>query len=112
MIKLAKDLDLPVEAVTETFAILAMKGKGKTYTGTKLFEEMFAVGGQCVALDPVGNWRFLRSDAAGDGDGLAVPVIGGPHRDLPILTNHWRLDAVTDFDRLALATALRAVVTP
>jgi predicted transcriptional regulator len=93
MIELAKNLRLPEEAVTETFGIIAMKGKGKTYTGTKLFEEMYAAGAQCVALDPIGNWRYLRVAGDGKGKGLDIPVFGGPHGDLPLLPDKGALIA-------------------
>jgi len=93
MIELAKNLRLPEAAVTETFGIIAMKGKGKTYTGTKLFEEMHREGAQCVALDPIGNWRFLRVAIDGRGKGLDIPVFGGPHGDLPLLPDKGALIA-------------------
>jgi len=44
----------PVEAVTETFAILAKRGAGKTYTATVLVKEMMAAGLPLVIVDPVG----------------------------------------------------------
>ncbi len=51
---LGPGLMLPVEAVTETFAILAKRGAGKTYTATVLVKEMMAAGLPLVIVDPVG----------------------------------------------------------
>ena len=53
---LAKDLRLPVEAVTQTVAILAKRGAGKTYTAAVMVEEMLKAGLQLVVVDPVGVW--------------------------------------------------------
>lgn len=83
-IKLASNLVLSTDAATDTFAILAQKGGGKTYTGLKLFEEMHAAGAQCVAIDPVGKWWALRLAADGKSPGIDVPIFGGLHADLPL----------------------------
>jgi len=53
---LGPGLVLPVEAVTETFAILAKRGAGKTYTAAVLVEEMMSAGLPVVIIDPVGVW--------------------------------------------------------
>lgn len=82
--KLARNLELPARAITESIAIMGRKGAGKTYTGGKLFEVFHAAGAQCVALDPVGNWWGLRLSKTGKGKGLDIPVFGGDHGDIPI----------------------------
>ena len=81
---IAEDLDLPIEAVTETFAILAKRGKGKTNTAVVMTEEIIDAGHPVVVLDPVGVWWGLRSAADGRGDGLPVVILGGDHGDLPL----------------------------
>jgi uncharacterized protein len=53
---ISKDLSLPVEALTQTFAILAKRGAGKTYTAAVMVEEMLKAGLQLVVVDPVGVW--------------------------------------------------------
>jgi len=40
VLKLADDFSLPLEAATESIAIMGRKGSGKTYTGGRLFESM------------------------------------------------------------------------
>ena len=84
MIQIAANAKLPLSAVTETFGIMGMRGRGKTYLGTLLFEQMHAAGAQVVALDPIGNWWHLRLAANGKDPGLDVPVFGGPHGDIPL----------------------------
>ncbi len=81
---LGPGLVLPHEAVTETFAILAKRGAGKTYTAAVLVEEMMGAGLPVVIVDPVGVWWGLRSSADGTSDGLPVVIFGGDHADLPL----------------------------
>ncbi len=81
---LGPGLVLPVEAVTETFAILAKRGAGKTYTAAVLVEEMMGAGLPVVIVDPVGVWWGLRSSADGTAEGLPVVIFGGDHADLPL----------------------------
>lgn len=81
---LAKNLSLPVEAMTETIAILAQKGFGKTYTAQKLAEEMYKAGGQIIVLDPVGKWWCLRLAADGKTKWSDIPIFGGLNADFPL----------------------------
>jgi RNA polymerase sigma factor (sigma-70 family) len=81
---LSPDLTLPVDAVTETFAILGKRGAGKTTAASVLVEELHRHGGRFVIVDPLGVWWGLRSSADGEGDGLKVPILGGEHGDLPL----------------------------
>lgn len=82
---LASNFSLPSEAVTETFAILAKRGVGKTYTAKKLAEQMLkAAIAPVVIADPIGVWWGLRSSADGKGPGLPVLVLGGDYGDAPL----------------------------
>lgn len=81
---IAKDLTLPIEMATDTSAILARKGAGKTYTGAVLFEEDVANGIPAVALDPMGAFWGLRASADGKSEGLPVTILGGEHGDAPL----------------------------
>lgn len=83
-LKIADDLTLPIEAVTETLGFLGRRGSGKSYAATKLAEEMHRADAQFVALDPVGIWYGLRLAADGKAPGLPVPVLGGLHGDIPL----------------------------
>lgn len=81
---IAKGLALPLEAVTEKLGFLGRTGSGKTYAAQLLAELFYTQGVQFVALDPVGNWWSLRLAADGKGVGLAIPVFGGLHGDVPL----------------------------
>jgi uncharacterized protein len=83
-LRLSKDLQLPAEAVTQTFAILAKRGVGKTYTASVMVEEMLKAGLHVVVVDPIGVWWGLRSSADGKLEGLPIVIAGGEHGDVPI----------------------------
>jgi len=114
---LGPGLVLPVEAVTETFAILAKRGAGKTYTAAVLVEEMMGAGLPVVIVDPVGVWWGLRSSADGTAEGLPVGIFGGDHADLPLaetagelladLVVDERVPAVLDLSTLSKSAARR-----
>ncbi len=81
---LSEDLVLPLDAITQTFAILAKRGSGKTYCALVMAEEMLKQGLPFVFVDPVGVCWGLRASADGQGDGLPIIVLGGEHGDLEI----------------------------
>lgn len=81
---LADGFSLPDAAVTETFALLAIRGAGKTNAARVMAEEMFAAGAPFVAIDPVGSWWGLRAGREGKQGGLPIPVLGGDHGDVPL----------------------------
>ncbi len=71
-LRIAKNLSLPTEAITKTFALLAQRRKGKTYAASVMAEEMVDDKLPWVALDPTGAWWGLRSSADGKSAGLPV----------------------------------------
>ncbi|MCL4296187.1 MAG: DUF87 domain-containing protein [Anaerolineae bacterium] len=75
---------LPADAATQKIAFLGRSGSGKTYAATKLAELLHEAGVQIVVLDPVGVWYGLRLAANGKGAGLAIPIFGGEHGDIPL----------------------------
>lgn len=77
MLTLASSMKLPVESVTQTFAILAKRGAGKSYTASVIAEEMLKSGQQIIAVDPTGAWWGLRSK-------FPVVIFGGEHADIPL----------------------------
>lgn len=81
---LARDLDLPDDATTQTFALLGRRGSGKSYAAGKLAEELLDGGRQVVIVDPVGVWWGLRLAANGHAAGIKIPVFGGWHGDIPL----------------------------
>lgn len=93
--KLAPGLDLPAELVTKAVGVMGIRGSGKTYAATKLFELLHDAGAQQIALDPTGVWWGLRLSATGKKAGLDVAVLGGLHGDIPLEPTGGRLVAET-----------------
>lgn len=81
---IAINFTLPAEAVTQTFAILGIRGSGKTNTGVVMTEELLHAKQQVVVIDPVDVWWGLKSSKDGKQPGYALPVIGGDHADVPL----------------------------
>lgn len=82
--RLASNLEIPIEAVTRTFAVLGIRGSGKTNTAVVLSEELLKAQQQIIVLDPVDVWWGLRSSADGKESGFPVTILGGEHADLPL----------------------------
>lgn len=81
---ISDSLALPLDTVTDTIGVLAVKGAGKTFTFLVMVEEMVRQGLPVVVLDPVGVCWGLRSSADGKGPGLPVVIVGGQHGDVPL----------------------------
>ena len=84
ILRIARDLSLPLETVTQTVAILARKRSGKSYTARRIAEQMFAAGLQIACIDPKGDWWGMRSSADGKSPGLGIIILGGEHGDIPL----------------------------
>lgn len=116
-LRIAPNLELPLDAVTGTFAILATKGAGKSNAGVVMAEEMYDAGIPWVAVDPKGDWHGLRSSADGNGPGLPIVVFGGRHGDVPLeptagvlladLVLNQRLSCVLDVSQFTKADVTR-----
>ncbi len=81
---LGDDIRLPLDAVTQSIGLQAVRGAGKSNAAVVLAEEMYDHGLAWVAIDPKGDWWGIRSGADGNTPGLPVPVLGGLHGDLPL----------------------------
>lgn len=81
---ISPDLTLPDDAVSHTFALLAMRGAGKSNGLVVMFEAMYDAGLPCVAIDPKGDWTGIRSSRDGTSAGLPVPIFGGLRGDVPL----------------------------
>jgi hypothetical protein len=93
-LKISELMSLPVDAITQTFAIIAKRGVGKTYTGSVMAEEFVAHGLPFVVLDPTGAWWGLRAGADGKAaGGLPVTIIGGEQGDVPLESTAGKLIA-------------------
>lgn len=117
MVKLASDLQLPIDLVTEAIAVLGRRGKGKTHTAAVLVEGVVHAGVPVCVIDTVGVWWGLRSSKSGKGPGLPIVVFGGRHGDIPLeeasaktiaqLIIDRRISAVIDTSELSKAGARR-----
>jgi hypothetical protein len=84
MLKLADNLKLPVDAVTQTFVVYGGKGTGKTNFGGVLAEELYKAHQRFSVIDPMGVWWGLQHGRDRTSPGLEILLLGGPHGDLPI----------------------------
>ncbi len=92
---LSKDLSLPLGTVTETFAIIANRGAGKSSTARVLAEEIHGAGQPVIVLDPKGDWYGIRSSSTGRRAGLPFVILGGDHGDIPLAPESGGLVAET-----------------
>lgn len=90
---ISRELALPLDVVTETIAILGLRGSGKTNTATVIAEGLLALGQQVVVVDPTDAWYGLKSSADGTAEGFPVVILGGRHGDIPLGADHGRLAA-------------------
>jgi hypothetical protein len=87
VIKIAKDLSLPLDAVTQSIGILAKRRAGKSYTMRKVVEELLRCNQQVVLVDPKGDQWGIRSAANGKDPGYSIIILGGEHQDVPLEVN-------------------------
>lgn len=81
---------LPAAIVTQTTAILGIRGSGKTNTAVVIAEELLELGHQVVIIDPLDVWWGLKSSQTGLNEGYPVVVLGGHHADLPLSHDNGR----------------------
>jgi hypothetical protein len=87
---------VPSSLATQTVAVLARKGAGKTYTMKRIVESLLAVGGQVIVIDAVGVWYGLRLDASGaKASRFTVPILGGWRGDIDLAPSAGALVAST-----------------
>lgn len=75
---------MPLNAATKTFALLAKRGAGKSYTGAVMAEEFYKNAIPFVVFDPIDVWWSLRLAANGKDKGLPVVVFGIEHADIQL----------------------------
>lgn len=77
-------LPLPIEAITNTFAIFGIRGSGKSNLGAVMAEQIMESGQPVCIIDPTGAWYGLKSSSDGKRPGFPVYVFGGEHADIPL----------------------------
>lgn len=85
-------------------AILGIPNSGKTYTATKIAEQLCEVGIPWIAFDPVGVWKYLRVGLPGK-RGYQVVVVGGTNPDIDLDE-----DTIEDVVREALRNRISLVL--
>lgn len=75
---------MPINSATKTFAILAKRGAGKTYTAGVLAEEFYKNNIPFVIFDPIDVWWGLKLKENGKDKGLPIVVFGLEHADIQL----------------------------
>ena len=83
VLNLGRGFELPLDAATQSIAILAVKGAGKSNAAAVMAEEYFAEGIPWVVIDPKGDWWGIR-ESTEEHSGLDVVILGGLHGDHPL----------------------------
>ena len=84
-LRLASDLALPLDAVTQTFLIVGKRGSGKSNTAARFVEQLHHARLPFVVLDPVDTWWGIKAGRKRGEKGLEdVYVFGGRRADLPL----------------------------
>jgi hypothetical protein len=83
-LKIAENLSLPVEIVTQTVAVLAKRRAGKSYLMRRLVEQLAHAQQQVVLVDQKGDQWGVRSAADGKAAGLPLVILGGERGDVPL----------------------------
>ena len=84
MLELGREVELPLDAVTLTIAIVAMRRAGKSYLARRLTEQLHRAAQQVVIVDPKGDWWGILSSSDGTGPGLPIVVLGGERGHVPL----------------------------
>jgi uncharacterized protein len=83
-LRISDDLVLGADFVTSTQAILAQKGKGKSYAAAVEAEELLDAKQVVVIVDPTDAHFGLRSSPDGRSTGYPIVVFGGDHGDIQL----------------------------
>jgi hypothetical protein len=75
---------MTAELLNTHHAIVGSSGMGKTVTAKSEIEQLLREQRHLAVIDPTGVWYGLRSNAAGDGPGFDIPILGGAHGDIAI----------------------------
>lgn len=92
-LKISDELSLPIDAITRTYAVLGIRGSGKTNTIVDFAEEIIKAGQPVSVIDPLDNWWGLRSSKDGKSAGLKVYCFGGKYQDVPLVAEGGELCA-------------------
>ena len=77
-------IQLPINSATKTFALLAKRGAGKSYTGAVMAEEFCKNNIPFIVLDPIDVWWGMKLNKDGKSKGLPIVVFGLEHADIQL----------------------------
>jgi hypothetical protein len=83
-VQIASDFVFPLDVITQSLAIVAQRGSGKTYLAKKMLEGFLWNGLATVVIDLMGVFHGIRSSADGERAGYKIPIFGGLHGDAPL----------------------------
>jgi len=86
-LKIADNLSLPLETVTQSMGIIAKRRAGKSYAMRRLVEQLLTAKQQVVIIDPKGDQWGVRSASDGKSPGFPVIILGGERADVPLEVN-------------------------
>lgn len=84
LLRISADLQIPKDAITQTFGVIATKGSGKTYFSAVYAEEFLRNNMPVVIFDPLGVYWGLQSSADGERAGFPIPIVGGDFGNCPL----------------------------
>lgn len=85
MLKLAKNLTLPIDIAGQAICLFGIRGSGKTNTAGALAEELLNQHHAIAVIDPTDAWWGLRAGRDGSqSGGYQVFIFGGSHADIPL----------------------------
>lgn len=109
---------LPLDFATESCAVIARKGAGKTHVGRVCAEDLIEHV-PVVIIDPLDVWWGLRLSKDGKKEGCQFVIFGGSHADLPLVEGAGKhladlivdrgISAIFVVDHLSLAAQRRFV---
>lgn len=72
---------------------LGIRGSGKSYTASKIAEQLLHAHIPLLVFDPTGIWHNLRNGVKGN-KGFPIVVVGGMHADIPLPFDEEKMDAI------------------
>jgi uncharacterized protein len=83
-VKIATNLSLPVDVVTQTVAVVAKRRSGKSFLARRLVEQLHHATQQVVIVDPKGDWWGVLYARDGKSAGLPFVIFGGERGHIPL----------------------------
>lgn len=94
--QIAKDLIInPQNYASQGNTILGIRGSGKSYTASKIAEEMLKKKIPILVFDPTNVWHNLRNGINGN-EGFPIVVVGGIYPDIPLPLDEENMEGIVE----------------